>query len=168
VKQSPEAQKADVLHELIEARCGIMDALESLPLIERDTPFLGEWSAHYLLAHLIGWDYANRDAAQAVLEGRLPEFYAHYDADWRTYNAGLVRQHKQGTVNETVEAARSSHEALIAFITAISPEDVTRDHGVRSPRGRRVTIAMLLEAEARDEHKHAQQIRDFAAGLSAR
>jgi hypothetical protein len=44
-----------------------------------------------------------------------------------------------------------------------SPKHLSRDYGVRSARNRRVTIAMLLDVEARDERKHAGQIREFAA-----
>ena len=38
-----------------------------------------------------------------------------------------------------------------------------QDHGVRSSGGRRVTIAMLLSAEAGDERKHLQQLKARSA-----
>jgi hypothetical protein len=48
---------------------------------------------------------------------------------------------------------------LIEALEALPAGDLSRDYGVRSARGRRVTIAMLFTVEARDERKHAEQIR---------
>ena len=110
---------------------------------------------------LIGWDDANLEAIEAVRAGRLPAVYGQYDRDWRTFNAGLVAQHKQKALEETVALAQASQQRLLAVLSALPAEDVSRDYGVRSPRGRRVTIAMLLSAEAHDERKHAEQIREF-------
>ncbi len=95
--------------------------------------------------------------------GRLPAFYAAYDPDWRTFNAGLVAQHKRAALAETLGAAQTSHQALLDRLAALPADEISRDYGVRSPRGRRVTVAMLLTAEAGDERKHALQIRAFAA-----
>ena len=47
-------------------------------------------------------------------------------------------------------------------MTALPADELIRDHGVRSPRGRKVTVAMLLSAEAGDERKHGEQIGAFA------
>jgi hypothetical protein len=50
---------------------------------------------------------------------------------------------------------------LIEALETVSAGDLSRDYNVRSTGGRRVTIAMLLTVEARDERKHAEQIRSF-------
>ena len=73
-----------------------------------------------------------------------------------------MEQHKQRTLEETVALAQASHQTLLAALLAVPAEDVSRDLGVRSTKGRRVTIAMLLGVEARDERKHAEHIREFA------
>ena len=130
---------------------------------DRDVPFLGVWSAHDIVAHLVGWDYANLEAIETIRAGRLPAFYAAYDPDWRTYNAGLVALHKGAILAETLAAARASHQVLLDRLAALPADEISRDYGVRSPRGRRVTVAMLLGVEARDERKHASQIGAFAA-----
>lgn len=88
-------------------------------------------------------------------------------SSWRsspasTFNAGLVAEHRRGSLAETIALAEASQRALLAAVQAIPAGDVIRDRGVRSPGGRRVTIAMILSAEASDGRKHAQQIRDFA------
>jgi hypothetical protein len=50
-------------------------------------------------------------------------------------------------------------------LDALPAGELIRDRGVRSPRGRKVTVAMLLSAEAGDERKHGEQIRTFATQL---
>lgn len=163
MESTPEDKKQQLIDALTQAREEVLAAARALPAQERDTPFLGTWSAHDIVAHLVGWDHANREALGAIRAGQLPAFYDHYDRDWRTFNARLVAQHKQATLEETVALARASHQALLAALAAVPAGDVGRDYGVRSSGRRRVTIAMLLTVEARDERKHASQIREFAA-----
>lgn len=168
MKNTPEAKKTQLIADLAAARGEVMDAIAALAPEDQDAAFLGAWSAHDIAAHLIGWDHANLAAIDAIGAGHLPAFYAAYDPDWRTFNAGLVAQHKQATVAETLAAAQASHRALLDRLAALPAADVSRDTGVRSPRGRRVTVAMLLTAEAHDEHRHAAQIREYAAGAESR
>lgn len=163
MKSTLETKKQQLAADLTGARREVIAAAMALRCEQQDVPFLGTWSAHDIVAHLVGWDYANLEALEAIRAGRLPAFYGHYDRDWRTFNAGLVAQHKQKAFEETVALAQASHQALLGALTALPAEDVSRDYGVRSPGKRRVTITMLLSAEARDERKHAEQIREFAA-----
>ncbi len=161
--RTAEAKKQQLIADLTQARGEVLATARALRHEEQDTPFLGTWSAHDIVAHLVGWDYANQEAIEAIRAGQLPAFYEHYDRDWRTFNAGLVAEHRQRTLEETVALANTSHQALLTALAAVPAEDVTRDYGVRSSGRRRVTIAMVLGVEARDEHKHAGQIREFAA-----
>jgi hypothetical protein len=163
MSNTPEAKKQHLIADLVGAREEVLAAAMALPGEEQDTPFLGTWSAHDIVAHLVGWDYANLEAVEAIRTGRLPAFYDHYDRDWRTFNAGLVEQYKQKTLEETTALAHESRQALLTALAALPAADVSRDYGVRSAGRRRVTIAMLLSVEARDERKHAEQIRAFAA-----
>ena len=166
--RTAQAKKQELAAGLEEARRALLAAATALPQADREIPFLGTWSAHDIVAHLAGWDAANLEAIRAVVQGRLPAFYAAYDSDWRTFNAGLVAQHKRSAFDETLLAARASHQALLDALAALPAEDLFRDHGVRSPRNRKVTAAMLLSAEARDERTHCEQIKTFAAQLPAR
>lgn len=125
--------------------------------------FLGTWSVKDLLAHLAGWDFANLEAVEAVLAGRLPAFYAYRDPDWRTYNAMLVARYRRGMLTEMIEQARDSHRQLLDFLQSIPAESLGRDFGVRF-RGYKVTIQRLLTAEHGDEMTHLQQIGDFLNG----
>ncbi len=167
MRATPEDKVERLLAGLAVARHEVLAAARGLPCADYDTIFLGTWSAHDIVAHLAGWDYANCEAIDAIRAGRLPAFYARYDRDWHTFNAELVARHKQATLEETAALAQASHEALLAALAALPAVDVLQDHGVRSPGNRRVTIPMLLEVEARDEHKHAEQIRAFGTGSGA-
>lgn len=161
-KISDETKQQSLIASLVGARSQVLTAASVLLPVNADLTFLGVWSLHDIIAHLVGWDYANLTAIAAIRSGRLPDFYSAFDTDWHTFNALLVRRHKQATLHETLVCAAASHQALIQALLALPADDLTRDFGVRSPRGRRVTIGMLLQAEASDEHKHAEQIKAFA------
>lgn len=166
MRQTAQMKKDQQLAGLIAARREVLDAAAALPEPAQDTVFLGVWTVLDLLAHLVGWDRANHEGIEAVLAGRLPAFYAQYDAGWRTFNAGLVGAHRRASLAESIAAAEESHRTLVAAAQAVPAADFVKDHGVRSPGGRRVTIPMLLSAEAGDEHKHAEQIKDFLQSLT--
>lgn len=161
MKQTAQTSKEQILTEAIVARREVLDVASALLKADEDTVVLGEWTVKDILAHLVGWDHANLEGIEAILAGRLPAFYAHYDPDWRIFNAGLVNKHRRASLAEGIAAAEESHRDLLAVADEVPAVEFSQDHGVRSPRGRRVTIAMLLSAEAGDERKHAQQIRDF-------
>jgi hypothetical protein len=162
MKQTTESKKERLLVELCAARRELLDAASALPEAGQDTAFLGSWSVKDILAHLVGWDYANIEAMAAVRSGQLPAFYAYYDPDWRSFNADLVLRYRQARLAEAIAAAEASHSSIQSVVEAIPAEALFQDYGVRSPRGRKVTIAMLLSAEAGDERKHRQQIEEFA------
>ncbi len=161
-KDTPENKKKELLHALREVREKIFAASAALPLEKQEMIFLGVWGIRELLAHLAGWDYANREAAEATLAERLPAFYAHYDKDWKTYNALLVAEYRRDDLHEQVALARQSHQELVAHLETVFPSDFVKDSGVRF-HGWRVTIERLLRAEISDEEKHFEQIAAFAA-----
>ena len=120
----------------------------------------------------MGCDHANLEGVKAILAGRLPAFYVQYDANWRTFNARLVGEHRRGSLTESIDSAEASHRALLAVVQAVPADEFGKDHGVRSPAGRRVTIDMLLRAEATDERKHARLLlvvssTEILAGVAA-
>jgi len=89
----------------------------------------------------------------------LPEFYAHYDKDWKTFNAELAAKYKRDDFDELLALARDSQSQLIEYLESIPAEAFEKDFGVRSGRGTRVTIARLLQTELKDEQEHLEQIR---------
>ena len=76
MRTTPEDKKQQVIAGLVDARSKILASVAALPPAQQDVVFLGEWSVKDLLAHLIGWDFANLEATKEALAGKLPSFYA--------------------------------------------------------------------------------------------
>ncbi len=149
-----------LIAKLDAARAKIIDALNALPPGKRDEVYLGEWSAEDLIAHLIGWDYSYLAAAEDLLAGVLPSFYALWDDDWASYNRYLVQQYKKGSWAELLAALRQSHQKLVEHLQTIPQQEFDKDQGVHHD-GSPVTIAKLIRAEAQDEREHYRQIKEW-------
>ena len=160
-----ESNKDELLSALTETRTAILQAASQLSPEAQDTVFLGIWSVKELIVHLAGWDFTNLEAAKDIQAGKLPEFYAHYDKDWKTYNAALVAKYKRDNFEELLALARDSQGQLIAYLESLPAEIFEYDFGVRSGRGTRVTIVRLLQAELKDEQEHLEQVQEFMAKL---
>ena len=160
-----QLRKDEILSSITQARRKILDVAYTLPPEKRNRVFLGEWSARDLLAHLIGWDYTNLEAAKSILAGKLPLFYSHRDDDWKTYNAFLIEMHNRGDFAELLYSLESSQRALMGFLATVAADEFDKDRGVRF-QGYKVTIARLLEVQAKDDEEHYEQIRAFAEGNS--
>jgi hypothetical protein len=156
MRAQPQVRKDRLLADLVAARRAVREAATAVPAARWDEVFLGTWSIKDLLAHLAGWDFANLEAAQAVLAGRRPAFWAHHDRDWQTFNAHLVAEHRRQDPAELLTLLEGSHHQLIAFLEPIPAGDLFQTHG-------RDRLSTILRAEARDEQRHAQQIREFAS-----
>ena len=163
MRATAEEKKARAMQDLREARQTVLAAAAAIPPTAADTVFLGEWSVKDIIAHIIGWDYANIEAVGAILAGELPAFYVHRDRDWRTFNAGLVQRYREEEYEAGLRAAQLSHQALCDVLETVPAAEFERDHGVRFRRYK-VTIARLLAADSQDCRLHAQQIRDFLSG----
>jgi hypothetical protein len=161
----PQTTKQELLSAVIKTRTAVLQAASGLSPTAQNTVFLGVWSVVDLIAHLIGWDFTNLAAAKDIQAGKLPEFYAHYDKDWKTFNAALVAKYKRDDFDELLALARDSQGQLIAYLESLPAETFEKDFGVRTGRNYKVTIARLLQAELKDGQEHLEQIRGFAATL---
>ena len=155
--------KDSIFSALTEVRRKILHVAHTLSRERQDEVFLGIWSARELLAHLVGWDYANIEATKSILSGELPEFYSHHDRDWASYNAFLVERHKIEDYAELLRSVEASHRALVDLLATVPADEFEKDRGLRYKRYK-VTIARLLQAEAEDEEEHYRQIKAFAEG----
>lgn len=163
MSEKAQAKKDKIISELVETRRKILDVASSLPPAKQDEVFLGVWSVKDLLAHLVGWDFTNLEAAKTLLAGQLPSFYAYHDRDWKTYNARLVAEYKRDDFADLLSSVEDSLQKLVDFLETIPPEEFDKDRGVRYKRYR-VTIARLLQAETKDEKTHYNQIEEFGQG----
>ena len=87
-----------------------------------------------------------------LIAGQLPDFYSHYDRDWKTYNARLVTKYKRDDFAELLASVEDSLQELAGYLETIPAEEFDKDRGVRYKRYK-VTIARLLQAEIKDEKK---------------
>lgn len=152
---------AALLSRMQRTRARLLSSIAALPAVKQDRAFIGTWSARDLVAHLVGWDYTNLDAARCVLAARLPSFYAYRDHDWQTYNAMLVAEYRRASLAESLALARDSQLRLLEFLKTVPAELFRKDLGIRF-RGFKVTIERLLEAEIEDEGVHGAQVVAFA------
>jgi len=165
MSKKSQTTKQELLSAVIETRTAVLQAASQLSPEDQDTVFLGVWSVKDLIAHLIGWDFANLAAAKNIQAGKLPEFYAHQDKDWKTFNAGLVAKYKRDDFEELLALSRDSPGQLIAYLESLSAEVFDKDFGVRTKRNYKVTIARLMQAELKDGKEHLKQIQEFKSTL---
>ena len=158
-------RKSQLLGDLVAVRQDILASANTFSPEQAAVIFLGSWAVGDLIAHLIGWDVTNMQAAQDILTDQLPRFYAFHDRDWQTFNARLVAEYKKDQLSELIADASASHQQLLALLETIPAEEFERDRGLRF-RGWKVTIARLLRAEADDEQKHLTQLRAFVIDTS--
>ncbi|HLA98141.1 MAG TPA: DinB family protein [Anaerolineales bacterium] len=158
------SRKEEIIAGLIAARGKILEVAEALPANKRDEVFLGVWSLKDLLAHLVGWDYTNIEAVEDIRRGGAPAVFQHWDPDWVAYNARLVAEHKREDFAELLGAMRQSQQTLIDFIRTVPSDDIEKDFGIRSPKGKNITVEWFLQFEIDDEGRHYRQIQDWLQG----
>jgi hypothetical protein len=158
--KTPQEEKDELIGALRENRRQIIAAAMRLPPDTRDEMYLGEWSVKDLLAHLEGWDTANKQAVNEILAGQLPAFYQQIDKDWQTFNASLVKRYRKEDLGELVGEVETSHRALLETLEAVPAESLDRDYEVRY-KGWKVTVSRLMNAELSDEIEHLDQLSTF-------
>ena len=151
--------KTRVIEDLCSVREDILAAVDRLPRERQDQVFLGIWSVKDLLAHLVGWDRANIESVKELLAGQKPSVFAQWNPNWSAYNARLVREYKRDSMAELCTLVGHSHRALVDYLGTVPADQFDKYQGVRSPRGKPITISGYLQAEIDDEQEHLAQIR---------
>ena len=154
-------KKNALIADMVDTRVKILDAAQKVPPPLRTEVFLGTWSLLDLLAHLAGWDDANRQAVDAVRAGQLPAFYEYAEPGWHSFNVKLVAEYRLDDLDALVERLRGTQQRLVDLLEAVPAEDFDRDYQVRF-RKYKVTLSRLLRAELKDEKEHLAQIRQIA------
>jgi hypothetical protein len=160
VAGAAQAKKDEIIAGLRETRKKTLEVTSALPPAQQDEVFLGLWSVKDLLAHLVGWDYANVEAVNAILAGRVPDFYSYHGRDWRTFNAHLVAEYKRDDFDILVASMEESHRKLVQLLETVPAEEFEADKDVRF-KGYKVTIARVIQGELDDERTHYVQIEEF-------
>jgi len=156
-----QLKKNALIADMRATRQDILTAAADVPPALRSKIFLGSWSLLDLLAHLAGWDDANRQAVSAVRNGQLPAFYEYAERNWTTFNAKLVSEYRQDDFDALVDRVRGCQQQLITVLEDVPADDFDRDFKVRF-KNYKVTISRLLRAELQDEKAHLTQIRQIS------
>jgi uncharacterized damage-inducible protein DinB len=152
----------DLIDAFEEQRRLLLDSIRAVPPEMRKEPFVGKWSLHEVVAHLIGWDRTNVSTVDSILAGQLPAFYERFEPNWESFNDDLVAQNDNEDWDELMTALEASQAAALARLRALPPEALTRPGPVW--RTRQVTIAGVIRSATRDEHEHLGQVRGLLAG----
>ena len=163
---SMDERARQLIAGLVQARAEVIEAVRAVPPTRVDELFLGTWTIKDLLAHLEGWDFTNMQAVREILAGIPPDFFQYYDKDWHSYNQGLVEKYKREDLGRLMDDIRSSHQQLVNYLETLTAGDLVGGKAMRET-GRNVTIQNLLRAEARDEIRHAGQVRDYFGPLES-
>ena len=155
-----EERKRALIDGLAAARAHVLEAVRAVPPERGAEVFLGTWSILDLLAHLEGWDFTNLQAVQEILGGTPPSFFQYADKDWASYNQRLVATYRRGSLEQMLAEVGDSHRRLVDTLESLPAREVALGK-VRRETGRSVSVAALLRAEARDEEKHAGQVRGY-------
>ena len=162
-QQAPQSVKQKIIGTLADTRQQIVVVSSALPVEKREVIFLGEWALRDLLAHLIGWDYANIQAIHDIRGGALPRVLQHWTPDWKVFNDRLVKEYRRDSWEELMASLTWSEADLMRVLNALPEEDFQFDFGVRNARGRTITIAHHLQGEIDDEKEHYEQISRWIA-----
>ncbi len=155
--------KEQVIDNLVSARRDIVKLASTLPREQQDEVFLGIWSVKDLLAHLIGWDYANAESVKELIRGVRPTPLSHWNPDWQAFNAQLVKQYRREDFVTMLALLDKSHQALIGLLQSLDKDDFEKDWGIRTRGGESMTIAWWLQGEIDDERKHLEQMKAWLA-----
>ena len=151
------------LIDAFEAQRGLLlEAIRAVPPEMRKRPFVGKWSLHEVVAHLIGWDKTNVSTVDSILAGQLPAFYESFEPNWESFNDDLVAANSSEDWATLMATLKASQAAAVAKMRSVPAEALTRPGPVW--RKRQVTIAGVIRAATRDEHEHLGQIRGLLAG----
>ncbi|MBN2256860.1 MAG: ClbS/DfsB family four-helix bundle protein [Anaerolineaceae bacterium] len=164
MKKDYEQEKKALLTAFHDNRQALLTCARSWPYDRTEEIFLGSWSVLDLLAHLSGWDEANRAAVSDVQVGKLPEFYAHKDPDWQTFNAMSVRQYRRPSLPQQINQVNQTVGLLEDCLMELDAAAFYKDYGVRY-KGWKVIIARLIESELHDERIHLEQMQTWLAGI---
>lgn len=152
----------DLIDAFEAQRALLLEAIGAVPPELRKKPFVGKWSLHEVVAHLIGWDKTNVSTVDSILAGQLPGFYERFEPNWESYNDELVAENRNDDWDGLMAALETSQAAAIAKMRSVPAEALTQPGPVW--RKRPVTIAGMIRAATRDEHEHLGQIRGLLAG----
>lgn len=140
---------------------GLVDCIKSL----NEGLFLsqlGNWSPRDIVAHLIGWNSHIVKGCKQIQDGDLPFYDIDPGDDYCNVNAAIIERISSTDKEELLAELAVSAENLKNYMRAISPEDYTRDFGVRH-KDEVITIGDTFDELIDDYDHHITQIEAWSA-----
>lgn len=153
-------RKKSVINKYLKARQKIIELIKPLSEEKWNEVFLGRWSLKDFVAHCIGWDIWGLKAIDEIIKGNLPSYYKYYNEDWTKMNDIFVRRFKRGRKRNLLLAVKKSQQKLIAKLKRVPEELYNKDFGLRW-QGVKITLSSDTLYQAKDEEKHAKQIKQW-------
>jgi Protein of unknown function (DUF1706) len=150
-----------LIAEFNRVRAELIAGVASVPPDLRDEVFVGSWGVEDVIAHTVGWDYTNIEALPDFRSGRLPDFFARYDADWAAINAALVARYRIEDWGALMTSLRESQRVFVDAMRGLNDADLDN---VAMWGKRRITLRGMIRAVCRDESEHVAQVRAFISG----
>lgn len=116
----------------------------------------GGWGIVEILPHMRDWELIYRDRLPMALEHDEPTLEEYDDSLWAIEHA-----YSEQDPETTWDEFRALREALVARLTAMSPDDWQRV--VILPKQGRVTLQWLMNNLTAHDAKHLVQARDVLA-----
>lgn len=118
------------------------------------------WSPRDVTAHLIGWNRASIDSANAFERGELPPVLADPGEDFADVNAAFVEKHDSADMNGLLRELELSYQELARHLYTIDEAAWTRP--VRAPRwDASVTLESYIHEVSDDYAHHAQELMSW-------
>lgn len=126
-----------------------------LPAINANMEIYPGWTIKEVLAHLAGWDNSTIQALQSFKAGEPPQLTAMNGLD--VYNSQSVAEHKELTLDQTVNEWESVRGQLLPLIEQLTDADLAAL--IVAPWGQSISVLQLLSIMVGHEEEHAEIIQ---------
>jgi SAM-dependent methyltransferase len=116
------------------------------------------WSVRDVVAHLIGWNGGMVIAAEAILRGETPQYYADASNDYQNINAAYVECYTSQSREELLGELDASMQVFQRFILSLDDAELLSSHGVVHYSGHPATAAGIIRSLTGDYALHRLQI----------
>ena len=124
------------------------------------------WSPRDVTAHLIGWNRAGIETADAMSVGEVPSVLVDPGEDFADVNAAFVQRYDSADMNALLRELELSYQELARHLYTIDASGWTRP--VQVPGwSRPVTLQWNFEELAKDYVHHRQEIEEWLRSRAA-
>lgn len=120
------------------------------------------WSPRDVVAHLIGWNVQTLEGCRDLLQGTMPAYFRDAEHDFEHVNAASVQRYDMRERDVLLDHLRSTADALLGYLEALTPQEWDRASGVWEADGQQASIRGEIAALTADYLGHAQEVAAWA------